>query len=196
MMIKPRTVIFLALVSMASVAPARPHSTDSTQSATLIPNQPNVILVDAGFYFAGFDSQQGWGTPYAFRAGFGTPISKLSMLYCFVDYYEYHIAGGLLPSSAQRHDIATYLSLCVVHKAVIGVGLYYTKPDPVYQYDLGNSTTWESGRSSIKLFFIMGATYEIKIVDGLFLPVGLYFRSSYHDRVASFIFRTGFGIKL
>ena len=201
----PRITALAMLLAMPVCAFALPSNLpkgDSTISTFSQTKERSCVTVDVGFSSAGAQSEQGWGTPWSVRAGFGTPISHRTMLFCYVDYYEYHAGGGdftvLSPTSARRMDVAAYASIRFHDVVVMGAGVYYTKSDPVDLVDMNYyRTLWQNGNlSELRFFYVVGAAYPIHIIDRIFLPVGLFFRQSYGDRFPPIFLRTGVEVQL
>lgn len=163
----------------------------------------NVFSLDIGSSFSGSDFEGGWRTLYAIRAGFGRVLTKTLTVYGYLDYYKFHLppASGnsaLIPQSAHRQDVAVYASVSLVRVIVLGAGLYYTTSDPVNlvsPFDNYRPYAWGgSGFSGVRFFTILGLSYDIHFTEAFFMPVGLYYRTTYHLNSFPVIGRMGLGI--
>jgi hypothetical protein len=163
----------------------------------------DAITVDVASSFQGSDFEGGWRTTRALRAGFGRIVSKTLAVNGYLEYYEFHISpangnSGLIPQSARRRDLALYADVSLVRVIVMGIGIYYTTSDPVYQispFYTGQSKYFDSGFSAGRLFVTVGLAYDIYITNELFVPIGFYFRSSYAMNMAfPFFGRVGVGV--
>ena len=199
---RPIKFVFLSVLSLSFALAQERVPDDSTISRQPV-QQQNCINAEFGFFFAGSEHSSGWGTPLELNLSYGTSIAKQIVLLGNLDYYHYQLNGGgdfsTLSSEGlgKRQDIAIYASLSLAEILVVGMGAYYTKSDSVYAVDMGYyRTPWDGGGlSTVRFFYIIGAKYEIQIVNHLFLPIGLFFRQSYDDRVAPVMFRTGLGVQ-
>jgi hypothetical protein len=162
-----------------------------------------VSSLDIGSSFSGSDFEGGWRSSYAIRAGFGRVLTKTLNLYGYLDYYKFHLppASGnsaLIPQSAHREDVAIYASVSLVRVIVLGAGLYYTTSDPVKlvsPFDNYRPYAWGgSGFSGVRFFTIFGLSYDIHFTEAFFMPVGLYYRTTYDMNSFPVIGRMGLGI--
>jgi hypothetical protein len=163
----------------------------------------DAITVDVASSFQGSDFEGGWRTTRALRAGFGRIVSTTLAVNGHLEYYEFRISpangnSGLVPQSARRRDLALYADVSLVRVIVMGIGVYYTTSDPVYQvspFYRDQLKFFDSGFSAGRLFVTVGLAYDIHITDELFVPIGFYYRSSYAMNMAfPFFGRVGVGV--
>jgi hypothetical protein len=127
----------------------------------------------------------GWGPHFAVRAGYGYNISSSFALVAHLEYYQFSLVPGggftgLIPTDTKRHDVALYAGWLMAGFLEVGLGAYYSQSEKIQMIGLFQQPEpWSpSGSSSIRLFVTGGIQYEIHIVDGLYIPVGLYKRTT------------------
>lgn len=197
--------LLLTFTSLSLTFGADTSKGDTTLSGSHDQPLVDFINVEIGSFFAGSEHQGGWGTPLDFHISYGTHIFNEVSLLGNVDYYQYRLARGgdmsglWSPGSGKRQDVALYASISFSQIFVAGLGAYYTKSDSVYLVDPIGSVQMTSsigGLSEVRFFYIFGVKYDIHIFEGIYLPIGLFVRQSYGDRIAPIFFRTGLEIRL
>ena len=198
-------ILLFSLIAFSLTMSAGKSQGDTLSSTPVVQSTASWFNIELGTFFAGSQHQGGWGSPFSIHFSYGADISPNVALFGNVDYYHYQLARGgdmsglWSPTSGQRQDVAVYASVTVAQILIAGLGVYSTKSDSVYLVDptgyyMGTSDI--GGVSKVRFFYIFGAKYDIHIVGGFYLPVGLFVRQSYGDRVAPIFFRTGLGIRL
>jgi hypothetical protein len=193
--------VFIFLLALPSFSYGRIQGgEDSVQASSPLALHPNRITFDVGMFPRG-STGDGWEPQYALRVGFGRQVRHGLILIGHLEYYEFNIERQgdhtqLVPKSARRYDIAVYAGILMFGTVDIGLGGYYTKADPVTMVGAGgHEEPWfAGGLSTIRLLATFGIQHEFEIVDGLFLPIGVYYRDIDNGN-AWFFLRLGLGMK-
>jgi hypothetical protein len=197
-------LLFSLITLLTNGASARTRFEDSLKDSRPSTAQ-NAITFDVGFSSPGSDAAGRWRQKLALRAGIRRMLTKTLTAAVYFDYYDHiaiqgdHLAPERLsPPSPRRSDIALYAGLSLFRVVFVGAGSYYTKSDAAVFLSPGGSSPYpDSGLSEFRFFYIVGLTYDIRITDALFLPVGLYYRNSYstNNTFGSVSLKVGAGIE-
>jgi hypothetical protein len=206
MVLRSSLVMLIALQSIAYTANLGFRNKDSLSSDSAQQSKNMRITLDLALMRGPIEGDN-WHPRIGIRAGFGTSIAR-DITFCgHLEFFEFDLApsGGpsyLSPKSAKRKDLAIYGGVLVYRIIEAGCGTYYTaseKVDVVYPAPLGMpSFSWTpSGWSGFRFFWTIGLRYEVRLTEGLFMPVGLSYRDPGYGSGAIPIFlRVGIGLKL
>jgi hypothetical protein len=175
------------------------HCSSQTDSTTW------VCSADIGFFPTAYFLDAGWYPTCSVRGGIGTGNSTFSA-HVFVDYYSFRLSetGGnhwYLERGAQRQDIAVYPAIRLFRFFFVGLGLFATRSDHVTITSFSGQSPWGGGDArGIRLFYIVGLGWDLRVSDNVRLPFGIYYRNTgYYPSYSSYpmlAIRAGISVQL
>ncbi len=201
----PLRYIAIISITLSHFALASDLSRTAIDSLTNSPPdtvQRTQIMVDYAF-LRGASSEYGWHPYLGLRFGYAIELNRRLMLCARADYSRFDLSSeGWIyhwsSPNAQRQDISLTLGVLLGHFIEIAYGISYTTSDRVSlvaPYDTYPYSAWRgSGSPAIKPCFSFGVFYEVPVLSGIYLPVGLYYRTWYNSSIGMPItLRAGIG---